>query len=83
VDESKSLIFEVSPNPVSNGNFTLTLEKALPSEVVIYNVNGQIVKSQFIDNLINIISVETLGRGVYFVEVRNANGRTIKKFVVK
>lgn len=83
VDESKALIFEVSPNPVSNGNFTLTLEKVLPSEVVIYNVNGQIVKSQFIDNLINIISVETLGRGVYFVEVRNANGRTIKKFVVK
>lgn len=83
VDESKALIFEVSPNPVSNGNFTLTLEKALPSEVVIYNVNGQIVKSQFIDNLINIISVETLGRGVYFVEVRNAVGKEVKKIILE
>lgn len=82
VDESKASVFEVSPNLVSNGSFTLTLEKVMPSEVVIYNVNGQIVKSQLIDNLINTISVETLGRGVYFVEVKNAVGKVVKKIIL-
>lgn len=83
LNESNTLIFEMSPNPVCNGNFTLTLEKAMPSEVVIYNVNGQIVKSQLIDNLINTISVETLGRGVYFVEVKNTEGKTVKKIILE
>ena len=72
VNESYTLCFEVSPNPVSNGHFTLTLEKAMPSETVIYNVNGQIVKSQYIDNHINEINIGSLGSGIYFVEVRNS-----------
>jgi hypothetical protein len=73
----------MSPNPVCNGNFNIILEKAMFSEVVIYNVNGQIVKSQLIDNLINTISVETLGRGVYFVEVKNTEGKTVKKIILE
>ena len=83
INETNTLCFEMSPNPVCNGNFTLTLEKAMPSEVVIYNINGQIVKSQLIDNLINTISVETLGRGVYFVEVKNTEGKTVKKIILE
>ena len=83
VNESNTLAFEISPNPVSNGNFTLTLEKAIPSVVMIYNVNGQIVKSQQIDNLINIVNIETLESGVYFVEVRNAEERIVKKIIIK
>ena len=83
INESNTLCFELSPNPVCNGNFTLILDKALPSEVVIYNINGQIVKSQLIDNLINTISVETLGRGVYFVEVKNTEGKVVKKIILE
>ena len=41
VSESDTTDFEVWPNPVSDGSFTLTLENAIPSELVIYNVNGQ------------------------------------------
>ena len=83
VNESNTLCFEVSPNPVSNGHFTLTLEKAMPSEAVIYNVNGQIVKSQYIDNSVNIINVEALESGVYFVVVQNAEGKVVKKIIIK
>ena len=82
MNESKTSIFEVSPNPISSGNFTLMLEKAIPSEVIIYNINGQIMKSQQIDNLINIINIDVLKSGVYFVEVRNDYGKTIKRIVV-
>ncbi len=83
VNEYNTLYFEMSPNPVSNGNFTLTIEKAMPSEVTIFNVNGQIVKSQYIDNQINVINIESLESGIYFVEVRNNNGKVVKKLVIK
>ncbi len=83
VNESSTAFFEVSPNPVSNGIFTLTLEKAVPTEVVIYNVNGQIVKSQPIDNQTNIINVEALKSGVYFVEVKNTESKNLKKIIIQ
>ena len=50
VDESNTSSFAISPNPASNGSFTLTLKEVMPSEMVVYNINGQIVKSQKIDN---------------------------------
>lgn len=83
VSESNTTAFEVWPNPIFDGSFTLTLEKAIPSELVIYNVNGQIVKSQKIDNQTNVINVESLGSGVYFVEVRNTSDKSVKKLLIK
>ena len=83
VNESDTTDFEVWPNPVSDGSFTLTLENAIPSELVIYNVNGQMVKTQRIDNQTNIINVESLGSGVYFVEIRDISGKTVKKLLIK
>lgn len=83
VEETATAAFTMSPNPVSNGHFILTFEKPTPSEVVIYNVNGQIVKSQYIDNQINIISIESLESGIYFVEVTNSNGKAVKKLVIQ
>lgn len=83
VDESNTSTIEISPNPVSDGWFTLTLEETMPSEVVIYNLNGQIVKSQNIDNKTNTISVDDLGSGVYFVHIHNQSFKSVKKLVVK
>ena len=83
VNETKTTSFDISPNPVINGDFTLTLNKIIPSEVTIYNVNGQIVKSQHIDNLMSTINVEALISGVYFIEVRNFEGKVVKKIIIK
>ena len=83
VEEDTTVDFEVSPNPVSNGSFTLTLEKDLPTEVVIYNANGQVVKSQSIDNQINTINVEALKSGVYFIEVKNTEVKNLKKIIIR
>lgn len=82
INESATTAFELAPNPVSSERVTLTLHEALPSEVVIYNVNGQIVRTQQIENQINTIGFESLGSGVYFVEVRNEKGRNTQKIVV-
>jgi hypothetical protein len=83
VNENKTIDFAVWPNPVSNGVFNLVLDEATPSEVRIYNLNGQIIKSQQIDNKENNINVGILESGIYFVEVRNEYGNTVKRIVVK
>lgn len=83
LNELDTTAFEVWPNPIFDGSFTLTLEKAISSELVIYNVNGQIVKSQKIDNQTNVINVQSLGSGAYFVEVRNTSDKSVKKLLIK
>lgn len=83
VNETKTMSFDISPNPVTHGDFTLTLKNNIPSEVTIFNVNGQIVKSQHIDNSMSTINVEALVAGVYFIEVRNIEGKVVKKIIIK
>lgn len=83
IDESETASFEIAPNPVSNGSFTLILDEATPSEVLIYNLNGQLVQSQLIDSQNNSICVETLNSGVYFIEVKNAFSNRVKKLIIK
>ena len=83
VNEVKTTSFEVSPNPVSNGMITLTLAKEMPSEVVIYNLNGQIVKMQNIENKTNTIDVSAFTSGIYFVEVKCAENTILKKLIIE
>ena len=83
VNESTTDSFEVSPNPVSNGMITLTLDEALPSEVMIYNISGQIVKTQNIENKENIINLSAFENGLYFVEVRTAKKTMVKRIIIE
>jgi hypothetical protein len=83
VNETKTISFDISPNPVTHGDFTLILKNNIPSEVTIFNSNGQIVKSQHIDNPMSTINVEALVAGVYFIEVRNLEGKVVKKIIIK
>jgi hypothetical protein len=83
VSESNTTDFEVWPNPVSDGSFTITLENAKPSEVTFYNINGQMVKTQRIDNSVNNIHFDNMESGIYFVEMKNDNGKKVKKLIVK
>ena len=83
VYENKTTDFAVWPNPVSNGVFNLVLDEATPSEVVIYNLNGQEILSQHIENKVNTINVNSLESGVYLVEVKNADKKMVKRIIIK
>lgn len=82
VDESNTLAFEISPNPVLESSFILTLKENVPSEMVIYNLNGQIVKSQHIENQVNRIDIQSLEKGIYLIEVRSSENKWIKKRII-
>lgn len=82
VHEANTQGFEVTPNPVTNGTMTLTLDEGLAGEMVVYNLNGQMVLSQRIENKVNNIDVSTLGSGVYFVEMKNTGKTMVKRIVI-
>ena len=83
VNENNTMDFAIWPNPVSNGLFSLVLDEATPSEVVIFNLNGQEVLSQQIENKVNTINVNSLERGVYLVEVKYADKKMVKRIIIK
>ena len=83
VNEVKTTGFEVWPNPVSNGSFTLVLDEATPSEVVIYNLKGQKVASEHIENKVNTINVSALGSGIFVVEVNHAEKKIVKRIIIE
>ena len=83
VNETLSTDFEISPNPVSNGMMTLTLNEAMPSEMTIYNLNGQKVMLQCIENKINTINVNALESGIYIIEVKTAGKTLLKRIVIE
>ena len=83
VEENTALTFEVSPNPVSTGMITLTLDEEMPSEVMIYNLNGQIVKSQSVENKENTIDLSTFESGLYFIKVRNDKKTMVRRLIIE
>ena len=83
VHESTTDAFEISPNPITNGILNLTFKDAIPYELTIYNIKGQIIATQYIDNQIYTINVESLKSGIYFVEARNETGKLVKKIIIE
>ena len=83
VNDAKTIGFEIYPNPVSNGSFNLILDEATLSEMVIYNIKGQKIASQRIENKVNTINVNTLESGIYFVEVKNVEKTMLKKIIIE
>ena len=83
VDEAEVSGFEVSPNPVSNGLFSLILDEETPSEVVIYNINGQRLMSQHIENKVNTINASALESGVYIIEVKTSEKTVMKRIIIE
>lgn len=83
IDEAASICIEVTPNPVTNGSFTLTTNEETPSELMIYNLHGQCVRSQRLTGKNNIIEVSDLNSGLYFIEIRCAEKNLTKKLIIR
>lgn len=67
-------------------NFTIKNESNIAlTSVSLFDVNGRVVFTQNLDNLIGekSINVSNLSTGMYFVELSSANAKTTKKLIKK
>lgn len=74
------LDFNAYPNP-NNGEFNLTISGASSATVMIYNAEGQLVKSE---NAFEgeVLSVSMEASGMYFVTITSEDGMQVTKRVV-
>lgn len=76
--------FFLFPNPVSDELSIVVSEKLIDSKAYIYNTIGTLVKEQTIDKVQNVISVNSLNKGVYIVVFEKDKAQVgFSKFVVK
>lgn len=68
----------ISPNPVID---ILSVAAPAKSIIEIFNINGQIIKKEFIDNRSATIDMTDLLSGVYIVRVTTANEIVTNKFI--
>ncbi|MFA5781323.1 MAG: T9SS type A sorting domain-containing protein [Bacteroidales bacterium] len=71
------------PNPANN---VVTLEVLQPmllqnGDVYIYNIQGQLIMQQVINNEKTEINIAQLQQGIYFVRLGSSEGAIIKKFI--
>jgi uncharacterized surface protein with fasciclin (FAS1) repeats len=73
--------FEIFPNPASD-IVTIRSEVAF-EEVRILDLNGRLVKTSAVNgDKVAVLNVSDLNSGVYFLEIRNAEGTTFQKLSV-
>lgn len=76
--------FNMWPNP-ANSNVNISFNSAVENNasVVIYDVQGRIVKQSSLTGSENTVDIQNLTSGVYFVNVSNGVKKEVKKLVVK
>ncbi|MEO8761352.1 MAG: T9SS type A sorting domain-containing protein, partial [Bacteroidia bacterium] len=71
------------PNPVVNGAFTISLsENTANTTIYVINAIGQTVYETKGTGLETQISLPNYQPGVYFVQIKNTNGTSVKKVIV-
>ncbi|MFT3740809.1 MAG: cellulase family glycosylhydrolase [Breznakibacter sp.] len=69
------------PNPLTNGQ--LTIENALPgSTLLIYTLNGQLVKSVLVTETFETINLSGLASGLYSLILTGKQGKEVSKLVI-
>ena len=82
VSDIKQSIFNVYPNP-SNGVFVIELAAIEKYDVTVNNVLGQTVLSATTNGMSTTIDLSNFDKGVYTIELRNANVTYTEKVIVE
>ena len=78
IDEVK-IAFSLSPNPVQN-ELTINSDET-NLEYIVYNLSGQMLNEGQL-NISKSISVEHLNNGMYLLQLKSGNRKSIQKFIV-
>jgi len=82
IDEQELKYLNAYPNPVNN---TLTIENPYQCamQLSIYQLTGKLLFSKQYENYSNTLDMSTYEAGIYFVEIKLADGRKAVRKVVK
>ena len=73
IEESMARSFTLYPNP-TNGQIVITLDENVnATEAFVYNMMGQTVKTQSVNDSQFEMNLNSLQSGIYFVAIRNGN----------
>ncbi len=72
---------KIYPNPTSD--FITILQEFQNSKVAIYNVSGSLISQQEMTSRNNVIDVQNLKNGMYFIKITNDRGKSISKKIIK
>jgi len=80
--------FEIYPNPAVDAiNIGLTLTKSTNTVINVLDITGKVIKTINVGEVNGdknlTISLDDMSAGIYFIELVNADGRQVKKFVKK
>ncbi len=76
-------LFSIYPNP-SDGNITIEiLSSNKGEEILIYNLQGQIILQQILQEEKTVINVSAFSKGIYFIEMKTGKGIAFKKLIKK
>ena len=76
---SQNLIL-IYPSPAQN-QFTIESTNYKNTTAEIFNIEGSLLQSTFLQSAKTTLNIENLPAGIYFVKVKNAEGVTVKKIV--
>lgn len=80
-DNDKSVFSDqitISPNPAQAD---ITIGNSLGSIIEIYNVNGVLQKTISIDNNQDVININEMTTGIYFLHFSGSEGTTVKRLI--
>lgn len=82
-DNNQSL-FSIFPNPVSSENLTIVLEAELKNATAsIFDSEGKLVKTEFINSKLFKINRTDLGAGLYYISIQNKDQLlSVKKIIL-
>ena len=80
-EELKMDIFKLYPNPVNQ--YLNILLSTIDNVILIYNLQGELVKTSFVSTTYCKLNITDLSSGMYVVEVKNKKGRNFQKFIIE
>ena len=78
--QPNNALFNIYPNPV-NTSVTIELKENFPSEIYIFNLQGQSILKKHISENITLLDINNLPSGIYFIQTRQKNIITTRKLI--
>jgi VCBS repeat-containing protein len=75
--------FKIFPNPVTNGNLTISTSSAVTKSAIIYNLLGERMYSNTYSGIRTTINLSQLSTGIYILKVIEGNNAITQRLIIK